>query len=188
MPLKGFVDEARKTNRIMKAQIEERRRMQNNQSGIIDVSEGQTIPKSELDKIKPAIQENKEGFNYIKKEKSNFEIENSETSDYKISRPTINAKTDFEKEYLQKSRNFNNTQREIPIGNGTGLGNQNNSKQRVESKHGNIIANVIRQSGNTKGQRVRWEECKFLKKDGENIYCKEYHCFCKKDSCPFSCR
>ncbi len=188
MPLKGFVDEARKTNRVMEAQIEARRRMQNNDAGIIDISEGQAIPAQELEKLKQTSQNNKEGFNYIKK--NNLEVESRETNDYSISRPGISAKTDFEKEYLQRSRNFNNTQREIQIGNGTGLGRteQNNSKQRVETKHGNIIANVIRQSGNIKGQRVKWDECKFLKKDGENIYCKEYHCFCKKDSCPFSCR
>lgn len=191
MPLKGFVEEARKTNRIMQAQIEERQRMQNNQDGIIDVSEKRSLDQSDLEKIKPAAQtSNTSQFNYINKENKNNEITDKNTEDYSISKPKITPKTDFEKEYFSKNKFVNTQRREIPLGNGTGLGKneQNNSKQKVESKHGNIIANVIRQSGNNTGMRVKWDECKFLKKDGENTYCREYHCFCKKDACPFSCR
>ncbi len=195
MPLKGFVDEARKTNKLMEKHIEARRNMQNNFDGIIDISEGQNIPKEKLDEIKSnGSNNNAQGnFNYIKK---NVKVETDidSTNDFEIARPRNNfiAKTDFEKEYLTKQKYQSNQsfKREIQIGSGTGLGSQNNNnlKQKIESKHGNIIANVIRASSNKGGQKVPWQECKYLKKDGENLYCKEFHCFCKKDACPFSCK
>lgn len=181
MPLRGFVEEARKTNKKMELEIEKRKNLNNNQDNIIDISDGQQIPQEKLKKIRTT------NFNNSLKNKNdsyenNNQKETNLENDFEAIKPTnnITPKTDFEKQYIEKQK-----QRKNLIGINE---SQNNLKQKIESKHGNIIANVIRQSGNSRGQKVHWKECKYLKADSQNYYCKEFHCFCKKEACPFSCK
>lgn len=193
MPLKGFVEEARKTNKKMELIAMQKQNLKN-VDNIIDISDGQNIPKEKLNEIRTNnsnisnIHNSKSNFNYINNSnkfnnKNNFEISKTNNS--------LFPRTDFEKEYLNRQKNqINQTKKEFLIPNGTEIGknSQNLKEQKIESKHGNIIANVIKKSGNQRGQKAPWQECKYLKKDAENFYCTEFHCFCKKDACPFSCK
>ncbi len=58
-----------------------------------------------------------------------------------------------------------------------------NHAQKIDPRHGNIIANVIRESGSNFSGNVTWKECKYMKEDGCNTYCREFHSLCGKDKC-----
>lgn len=149
MALKGFVDEARKTNQLM-----ERMKLQQpaSEKGIIDVSQGQAVPQEKLAELRNGF-ENKASFN------GNRTI------------PSVKPKTDFEKQYFANKR-----ESEIRIPSG-------NNRQKIDERHGNIIANVIRNSGTDSRGNVSWEQCKFKKESDGNVYCKEFHSLCGKDRC-----
>ncbi len=80
MPLKSFVDEARKTNALM-----EKMRNQENHSSenIIDISDGQNIPQKQLEKIQ---EQNKSTFSKPITQNKNY--------------------NNFEKNYIKKNENY----------------------------------------------------------------------------------
>ena len=56
------------------------------------------------------------------------------------------------------------------------------TKQNIDERHCNIIANVIQESG-MQGQKTSWENCKYKKEKDGNIYCTEFHSLCGKEKC-----
>jgi hypothetical protein len=151
MPLKSFVNETRKTNRLME-QIKERQATSDNE--IIDISDGQKVPQEKLDAFRS---QQASGLPSTVKQGSS----------------SIQAKTDFEKEYMSRQRSEQRAETII----------QGNTKQQIGDKHCNIIANVVKQSGQTFGEKTTWETCKHKKEANNQTYCTEYHSFCGKDRC-----
>ncbi|MBT4192367.1 MAG: hypothetical protein HOE11_03590 [Candidatus Diapherotrites archaeon] len=150
MPLKGFVDETRKTTRLME---QARERQASSENNVIDVSQGQAIPKEQLDSI----------------QSQNASSLPSSVKQRAV--PSTNPKTDFEKDYLSKQRETSTP------------GAPNNTKQQIDDRHGNVIANVIKDTGKYFDRDATWEECKHKKDAGGNTYCTEFHSFCAKDKC-----
>jgi hypothetical protein len=151
MALKSFVDEARKTNKLMEQLAEQK----NSSGSIIDVSEGQGIPKEKLDEFR-------------KQQTSGLP---SQAKEQFRAIPNNKPKTDFEKKYLARNSETNNYS--TPI----------NGKQKVDDRHGNIIANMIKKSGTTTRGDSTWENCKYKKDCDGTIYCTEFHSLCGKDKC-----
>ena len=90
MPLKSFVDDAKKTNALIDKLTLEKK---GSGDGIIDISDGQAVPKEELEKIKNS---NKSSLPSSAKQRVILS-----TRDY----------TSFERDYMKKSENRR------PIGN-----------------------------------------------------------------------
>ena len=151
MALKGFVDEARKTNRLMEQLAQQK---VGTQSTIIDVSNGESIPQEKLDEIKS---QQTTGFQNPAREQSR-------------AIPSMKPKTDFEKQYMQRQRE-------------TVIQRPNNSSQTIDDRHCNIIANVIKESGNHSTSNTTWENCKHMKNANGTIYCKEFMSLCGKERC-----
>ncbi len=149
MALKSFVDEARKTNALM-----ERLRVQQkgSEEGIIDISEGKSIPKEKLEKIqsqknngfKRPVNNNK---NYTKFEKNYMDEKRLESENYTIARP------------------------------------RRESSQKIDDRHNNIIANIIRNCGSEGRGNTSWQNCKYKKECNGSVYCKEYMSVCGKEKC-----
>lgn len=152
MALKSFVDEARKTNKLMEQLAQEKT---SSNGSIIDVSEGQIIPKEKLDEFR-------------KQQNSGLP---SQAKEQFRAIPDNKPKTDFEKQYFARNR-----ETQAPIQN-------NNSKQKIDDRHGNIIANVIKQSNIPSSSNTNWENCKYKKDCDGTIYCTEFHSLCGKDKC-----
>jgi hypothetical protein len=193
MGMKGFVDAARNTNKLIEQKKQEK---SGSAEGIIDISDGQSIPKEKLESI-----QTKNNFDGVDKSQLNFgkksgtEEQSYENDDSEISRPMQNTnfnnnnQTDFEKEYLRRQKSEQlRVNKNIEVGSGTGFGQNNNSKHKIDSRVGNVMASAIKNTSNKTGVKTTWEECKHLKKDGTTLYCKEFHCFCKKDACPYACK
>ena len=150
MALKSFVEDARKTNQKMEALTQAK---VGNASTIIDVSEGQGIPNEKLEEFR-----SKQTTGLPSTAKESFRAIPSNT-----------PKTDFERQYLARTREA------IP--------QNNKTRQQVNDNHCNIVANVIKQSGTTTRGDTTWECCKY-KKDAEGtVYCTEYHSLCGKERC-----
>lgn len=147
MPLKGFVEHARKTNQLIE------QKTIRNTNNIIDISDG-AFPKQKIEEMKQ---------NYPLEKKNNH-LENFSQN--------IQPKTNFEKEYL-KRQNLEKKMCENTIV---------FKKQKIDERHGNIIANVIKNS-NDVGQKTNWENCKHKKNCEGTIYCTEFHSLCGKDRC-----
>ena len=152
MPLKSFVDDARKTNAL----IDQLKVQQpNNGNNIIDISEGQGIPKEKLEQIQS---QNKSSISSYNKERAI-----PQRKDY----------TSFERDYIKKQ----------PANDYTISRTQNNSTQKIDDRHNSIIANVIKQSGTNPQGNTSWENCKYLKKDCSSAYCREFMSLCGKEKC-----
>jgi hypothetical protein len=159
MALKSFVDDARKTNKLIELKALEKK---GSEAGIIDISNGQSIPQEKLEELR-----------------NGFSGQGMSRFSQKPIISRTGPKTDFEREYLQKQRFQQNSIEEramsLPVNNG--------NKQQIDERHGNIIADVIKSSGNCYGQRTTWEKCRHVKVDGPNTYCKEFHSLCGKERC-----
>ncbi|MDD3083656.1 MAG: hypothetical protein PHP82_01400 [Candidatus ainarchaeum sp.] len=154
MPLKGFVEQTRKTNLLMEKNAMNR----NKTDSIIDISDGKEIPREKINEIKNKNNSNNTFFNNKTKINQN-----------------LKPITNFEKEYYNKQKEYQNY-------NQNKTNSNNISKQIIDERHGNIIANVIRESGND-GQKTSWENCKYKKECDGIIYCKEFHSLCGKEKC-----
>ncbi len=55
--------------------------------------------------------------------------------------------------------------------------------QKIDNRHGNIIADVIRGSNDTFCGNATWENCKYKKTVDGNTYCTEFHSICGKERC-----
>ncbi len=147
MPLKSFVDEARKTNALM----EKLKNDNSNSNGtLIDISDGQRIPKEKLEEIQS---QNKSNFSQPRAIPQNKEY------------------TSFERGYIKKNSDYNITR---PTNNGT---------QRIDERHNNIMANIIKKSSCSTTGNTTWENCKHKKNCDETIYCKEFMSLCGKEKC-----
>ncbi|MDD4250663.1 MAG: hypothetical protein PHX27_00545 [Candidatus ainarchaeum sp.] len=155
MALKGFVEEARKTNQLM-AKLAQNNTQKNN--SIIDISDGERIPQEKLEELR---QSQPQGINPMLKNNMMRTNNNIITNN--------KPKTDFEKEYFARNQ-------ETRIIN-------TNSRQAVDERHCNIIANVIHQSGASINANTTWQNCKHKKECGGQVYCQEFHSLCGKERC-----
>lgn len=200
MAMKGFVDAARQTNILMEQKMKEQQeKSKGSEAGIIDISDGQSIPKEKLEELRnnsTQISQKNGVFNYGKKignTKENFTKKNDDDFEIQKANLTNNNsfnknQTDFEKEYLRRQKNEQlRVNKDISVGNGTGTGNSKKNLG-IDSRVGNVMAGAIKSTQEKSGEKTNWENCKHLKKDEETLYCKEFHCFCKKDACPYACK
>ncbi|MFA5763753.1 MAG: hypothetical protein WC915_02985 [archaeon] len=151
MALKGFVDEARKTNQLMANMAQQKA---GSQSTIIDVSNGQGIPQEKLDELRS---------------QQTTVFQNPQREQFRAI-PNNKPKTDFERQYMQRNREST-------------IQRPNNSSQTIDDRHCNIIANVIKESGNHSTGYTTWENCKHKKDANGNTYCKEFMSLCGKEKC-----
>jgi hypothetical protein len=150
MALKSFVDDARNTNKKMKQLTEQKVGTSNT---IIDISDGQGIPKDKLDDFR-----SKQTTGLPNEAKKVFRTISSNK-----------PKTDFEKQYLARTRET--------------ISQPGNIKQTVTKDYCNIVANVIKQSGTATRGDTTWKCCKYKKEVNGIIYCTEYHSLCGKERC-----
>jgi hypothetical protein len=151
MALKGFVDEAKKTNQLMANLAQQK---VGTQSTIIDVSNGESIPQEKLTELR----------------NQQTTVFHNPTREQFRAIPSNKPKTDFEKQYMARHRE-------------TTIQRPNNSSQTIDDRHCNIIANVIKSSGNNSMGNTTWENCKHMKNANGTIYCKEYMSLCGKEKC-----
>jgi len=152
MPLKGFVDEARKTNRIMEQQKVAMQERGPNYENILDLSDGQRVSPEKLEKIKSdfsgAVGVKGNNQNYTKvigktddsqiiygksgnnangkddfvQQKYNLNADNESDSQIISPKDAQNPYTDFEKEYMTKKKLTPETQVSTEIKLGNGTG------------------------------------------------------------------
>ena len=149
MPLKSFVNEAKKTNALID-QIKVNQT--GSADGILDISDGQNVSPEKLEEIKNA---NKSSLPSSVRQRAI-----PQSRDY----------TSFEREYIKRSET-----------NGSSVCNSNS--QKVDERHDNIIANVIKDSNTKPRGSTTWENCKYKKEDCGTVYCTEFHSLCGKDKC-----
>jgi len=149
MPLKSFVDEARKTNALIDQLKVDKKP---SDDGIIDISDGQGIPEEKLKEINNS---NKSSLPSSAKQRAI-----PKSKDY----------TSFEREYIKR------VDERTPGGNGSGT-------QKIDDRHNNIIATIIKDSNTKSCGRTTWESCKYKKDSDGNVYCTEFHSFCGKEKC-----
>ena len=78
--------------------------------------------------------------------------------------------TSFEKDYIKRA------DERSPTGNTPGT-------QKIDDRHNNIIATIIKDSNTKSRGRTSWECCKYKKDSDGNVYCTEFHSFCGKEKC-----
>jgi hypothetical protein len=174
MPLKSFVDNARKTNALMeKVKLEQK----NSEKDLIDISDGQSIPKEKLEKIKENNFNNtnysSDKFNYNSQNKNygnnlNYKSENYNNSNNNFINKSKNYTT-FERSYIKKGE--------------TSFFAPKNNSQKIDERHNNIIVNIIKKSESTGNGNTTWENCKHKKDCDGNTYCKEFMSLCGKEKC-----
>jgi hypothetical protein len=149
MPLKSFVDQARKTNALIdQLKVDQKP----SDDGIIDISDGQGVPKEKLEEIK------------------NTNKSSLPSSHNPRAIPQRKDYTSFEREYIKRADSRD-------------LGSSANETQKVDDRHNNIIATIIKDSNTKTRGRANWECCKYKKDSDGNVYCTEFHSFCGKEKC-----
>jgi hypothetical protein len=151
MALSGFVNEAKKTNRLMEQIANQKGK---SEEGIIDVSDGQKIPKEKLEEFR-----NQQASGLP-----------SQAREQGKAIPSNKPKTDFEKQYLSRQKDYE-------------VSHPKQSRQEIDDRHCNIVANVIKQSGTTTSGDANWQNCKYKKDCDGQVYCTEFHSFCGKEKC-----
>jgi hypothetical protein len=151
MALSGFVNEAKKTNKLM---AELANQKEKSEESIIDVSDGQGIPEKKLKEFR-------------EKQSSGLP---SQAREQGRAIPSNKAKTDFEKQYLSRQRDYE-------------VSRPSKSRQEIDDRHCKIVADVIKKSGTSTSGDTNWENCKYKKDCDGQVYCTEFHSFCGKEKC-----
>jgi hypothetical protein len=190
MPLKSFVDNARRTNALMeKLKLEQK----NSEKDLIDISDGQSIPKEKLEKIK------EDNFNHNNNLNGEFNY-NSQNQNYKnnlTNNKNLNCNHKNNSNYNKISTNYNSSNNNfinkpknytsfeknyIKKDEPNFFAPKNNS-QKIDERHNNIIVDIIKKSESSGNGNTTWENCKYKKDCDGTIYCREFMSLCGKEKC-----